>query len=240
MSEKALLLLGADSDIGVTFLKHWNGPVIAHVCRKPEAIDSVVSGAKITKVYGYFSSADGIEAFITSVRDMKAEIGKILFLPSMPAVPTKLPKIAPSDLERTFLVGYYSAFRIFQELLPAMAKTGGGQVAVILTSYCFGAPPKFLASYVSSKYALYGLVRSAAVEYGGKGITVNAIAPSMVETGFVSNLPAFAVEQEAEKSPLGRNATPEDLVPVLKMLLSGEAPYLNGAVIPITSGSQLN
>ena len=87
MSEKALLLLGADSDIGVTFLKHWNGPVIAHVCRKPEAIDSVVSGAKITKVYGDFSSADGIEAFITSVRDMKAEIGKILFLPSMPAVP---------------------------------------------------------------------------------------------------------------------------------------------------------
>ena len=93
---------------------------------------------------------------------------------------------------------------------------------------------------MSSKYALYGLIRSLAVEYASKNITVNAIAPSMVETSFVSNLPAFAVEQEAQKSPLGRNARPEDLVPVLKLLLSGDAPYLNGAVIPVTSGSQLN
>ena len=240
MSEKALLLLGADSDIGAAFLRQWDGPVVAHVCRKPESLAEFASREGFVQVYGDFSSADGIEAFIAAVRDLQTEIGRILYLPSMPAIPTKLPKIQPSDLEKAFLVGYYAAFRIFQTFLPAMAKTGGGQVAVILTSYCFGAPPKFLTSYVSSKYALYGLVRSAAVEYGSKGITVNAIAPSMVETSFVSNLPAFAVEQEAEKSLLGRNATPEDLIPVLKLLLSGDAPYLNGAVIPITSGSALN
>ncbi|MDO5136843.1 MAG: SDR family oxidoreductase [Oscillospiraceae bacterium] len=240
MEQKALLLLGADSDIGLAFLKEWEGPVIAHVCKKAELVDSCETSADIRKVFGDFSTKEGIEAFISEVLAMDTEVGKILFLPSIPAVPTKFAKITEDQLEKTFLVGYHAAFRVFQTFLPKMAKSGGGQVAAILTSYCFGAPPKFLAQYVSSKYALYGLVRSLAVEYASKGITVNAIAPSMVETSFVSNLPAFTVEQEAQKSPLGRNAKPEDLVPVLKLLLSGEAPYLNGAVIPVTSGSQLN
>ena len=240
MEHKTLLLLGADSDIGLAFLKEWSGPVVAHVCKKAELLDSCESAADITKVYGDFSSKEGIETFIEEVSALNADIGKILFLPSLPAIPTKYAKITEDQLEKTFMVGYYAAFRVFQAFLPKMAKNGGGQVAAILTSYCFGAPPKFLAPYVSSKYALYGLVRALAVEYASKGITVNAIAPSMVETSFVSNLPAFTIEQEAQKSPLGRNARPEDLVPLLKLLLSGEAPYLNGAVIPVTSGSQLN
>ena len=240
MEQKYLLLLGADSDIGLAFLREWSGPVIAHVCKKGELLDSCKTSADIHKIYGDFSCKEGIDNFIKDVEDMNAEIGKILYLPSLPAVPVKYAKITDDQMEKTFMVGYYAAFRIFQAFLPKMAKSGGGQVAAILTSYCFGAPPKFLTPYVSSKYALYGLIRSLAVEYASKGITVNAVAPSMVETSFVSNLPAFTIEQEAQKSPLGRNARPEDLVPVFKLLLSGEAPYLNGAVIPVTSGNQLN
>ena len=240
MEQKSLLLLGADSDIGLAFLKEWSDPVIAHVCMKAELLDTCETSAAIHKVYGDFSCREGIEDFIKEVTALDTEIGKILYLPSLPATPAKFAKIAEDQLEKTFMVGYYAAFRIFQAFLPEMAKNGGGQVAAILTSYCFGAPPKFLAPYVSSKYALYGLIRSLAVEYASKGITINAVAPSMVETSFVSNLPSFTIEQEAQKSPLGRNARPEDLIPVFKLLLSGEAPYLNGAVIPVTSGSQLN
>lgn len=240
MEERALLLLGADSDIGLAFLREWDGPVIAHVCRKAEMLDNCETKASVQKIFGDFSTKEGIDAFLSEVEKTGTEVGKILYLPSLPAIATKFAKITDEQLEKTFMVGYYAAFRVFQTFLPKMAKAGGGQAAAILTSYCFGAPPKFLAPYVSSKYALYGLIRSLAVEYASKNITVNAIAPSMVETSFVSNLPAFAVEQEAQKSPLGRNARPEDLVPVLKLLLSGDAPYLNGAVIPVTSGSQLN
>ncbi|MBQ8994212.1 MAG: SDR family oxidoreductase [Oscillospiraceae bacterium] len=240
MDKKTLLLLGADSDIGLSFLEEWDGPVVAHVCKKAELLDACKTSAKLYKVYGDFSSKEGIEIFLENVKSLNLEIGKILYLPSLPAIPTKYAKVTDDQLEKTFMVGYYAAFRVFQTFLPIMAKNGGGQVAAILTSYCFGAPPKFLTPYVSSKYALYGLLRSLAVEYASKNITVNAIAPSMVETSFVSNLPAFTVEQEAQKSPLGRNATPADLVPILKLMLSGDAPYLNGAVIPVTSGSQLN
>ena len=64
------------------------------------------------------------------------------------------------------------------------------------------------------------------------------VVPSSLETSFLSTLPGFEVEKNAQASPLGRDATPADLAPVLQLLLSGDAPYLSGAVVPVTSGSQ--
>ncbi|MBQ4093627.1 MAG: SDR family oxidoreductase [Oscillospiraceae bacterium] len=235
---RALLVLGADSEIAAEFLKGWKGDVLAHVFAKPEILDDLPTEANITRVKGDLSTEEGIRAFLAACDETGLEIGRILFLPSLPAKATRFSKFDSEKFQRELSVGYLSAALTFQKYLPKMAKSGGGQVAAVLTSYCIGVPPKFLASYVSVKYALMGLLKALAAEYGDKAITVNAIAPSMVETSFLSTLPGFEVEKNAQASPLGRNATPADLAPVLQLLLSGDAPYLSGAVIPVTSGSQ--
>ena len=72
-------------------------------------------------------------------------------------------------------------------VLPAMAKAKFGRVLFIQTSYTIGCPPKNTAAYVMAKSAIGGLVKSLAVEYARFGVTVNCVAPSMMETNFLKD-----------------------------------------------------
>ena len=64
-----------------------------------------------------------------------------------------------------------------------------------------------------NKSAIGGLVKSLAVEYARFGITVNCVAPSMMETHFLKDTPDLIVQAAAADNPMGRNATPEDVAP---------------------------
>ena len=107
----------------------------------------------------------------------------------------------------------------------------------MLTSYILGIPPKNTAAYVMAKEALHGLAKSLAADYASFGITVNCVAPSMMETRFLEDTPSLIVQASAEANPMGRNATPADVVPAMEFLLGEEARFITGAVLPITGGS---
>ncbi len=229
------LILGASSDIGIELIKQTKGPIIAHYRNSKQKLLEL-DNKDITPVYGDFSTEQGIRDFINSVKQLEQNITKIVHLPAELA---KAAKFKSFDSEKYLVdinVSVLSFSLICKEFVPIMAKNRFGKVAVMLTSYCVGVPPKYLSSYVSSKYALMGMTKSLAVEFADKGITFNAVAPSMVETGFLETLPSFEIESTALKSPLKRNATPKDVVGVLKFLLDDNNEYLNGAVVPITSG----
>ena len=84
-----------------------------------------------------------------------------------------------------------------------------------------------------------GLVKSLAVEYAKFGITVNCVAPSMMETHFLKDTPDLIVQAAAEDNPMGRNATPADVVPAMAFLLSDEAGFITGVTLPVTGGSAI-
>ena len=121
--------------------------------------------------------------------------------------------------------------------LPKMAKLRKGKVIIILSSYVLGVPPKALTHYTTIKYALLGLVKSLASEYSDKNIQINAVSPSMIDTKFLDNINEKFVELNAYNHPLKRNATVDDIAPIIKMLISKESDYINGVNIPITGGS---
>ena len=81
-----------------------------------------------------------------------------------------------------------------------MAKARYGRIAAMLTAYTIGTPPKYMCDYVTAKYALLGFVRAAASEYAGKGVTINALSPNMMETKFLSHLDARSIEMNAQGS----------------------------------------
>lgn len=91
-------------------------------------------------------------------------------------------------------------------------------------------------AYAASKTALVGLTRSLAREVGAKGITVNAICPGLVDTDMTSYLTSEARAVYLEQTPLGRTATLEEVANVVRFLMSEEASYVNGAVIPVDGG----
>jgi 3-oxoacyl-[acyl-carrier protein] reductase len=79
-------------------------------------------------------------------------------------------------------------------------------------------------------------MKALAGEYAGKKISINAVSPSMANTRFLSGLPQKLIEIVAEQHPLGRNARTEDVVPLIRFLLSEEAGYLTGVNIPVAGG----
>ncbi|MGI5283527.1 SDR family NAD(P)-dependent oxidoreductase [Nonomuraea polychroma] len=98
--------------------------------------------------------------------------------------------------------------------------------------------------YATAKAATEGLTRALAVEYGRRGIRVNAVAPGTVATeryeSFLASRTAeeaAAVEEQlATLHPLGRVATPGEVAAVVAYLLSDEAAFVNGATVPVDGG----
>jgi 3-oxoacyl-[acyl-carrier protein] reductase len=90
--------------------------------------------------------------------------------------------------------------------------------------------------YAASKTALVGLTKSLAREVGAKGITVNAVCPGLVDTDMTSHLDDRARAYYLDQTPAGRTATLPEVASVVRFLMSHEASYVNGAVVPVDGG----
>jgi 3-oxoacyl-[acyl-carrier protein] reductase len=90
--------------------------------------------------------------------------------------------------------------------------------------------------YAASKTALLGLTKALAQEVGGKGITVNAVCPGLVDTEMTSHLDDRARAYYLDQTPAGRTATLAEVSAVVRFLMSDEASYVNGTIIPVDGG----
>lgn len=94
-------------------------------------------------------------------------------------------------------------------------------------------------SYAASKGAVNGLTRALAVECAAKKITVNAVAPGLVDTDMIQRLREMAGDRLLKLVPMGRFAKPEDVAGLVAYLASEEAGYLTGQVVVIDGGLSL-
>jgi 3-oxoacyl-[acyl-carrier protein] reductase len=90
--------------------------------------------------------------------------------------------------------------------------------------------------YAASKSAIVGITKSLAREVGGKGITVNAICPGLLDTEMTSHLTEDARAYYLDQTPLRRTAHLDEVSAVVRFLMSDDASYVNGAVIPVDGG----
>jgi NAD(P)-dependent dehydrogenase (short-subunit alcohol dehydrogenase family) len=114
---------------------------------------------------------------------------------------------------------------------------GGGSVVMIASAEGAGASPR-LAAYGASKAGLAQLTRTLAREWGDRGVRVNTVSPGYVETELTAAM--LAVDRlrsgVVSRTPLGRVATVEEIVPAVLFLASDEASYVTGAEILVDGG----
>ena len=136
-----------------------------------------------------------------------------------------------ADFLRVLQVDLVGVWRCMRAEIRHMRVQGAG--AIVNTSSMLGAAAILdNGAYVAAKHGVHGLTRAAALELGGTGIRVNAIAPGVTRTRMTS-----AVSDELLRSvPLGRIAEPEEIAAAAVWLCSPGASYITGAVLAADGG----
>ena len=130
------------------------------------------------------------------------------------------------------------AFNCIHAVAPHMRAQRLGKIVNVASHQAF-RPGFGIANYASSKAALIGLTKAAAVDLGSAGINVNAVAPGFVKTELLTQLPREVLERAEHESVLGRVAEPEDVSRVILFLCSEAARHITGQVIVVDGGLTL-
>jgi len=148
------------------------------------------------------------------------------------AIRRELDDLTEADFDRTIAVNLKSAFLCTQAVLPHMRARRWGRIVNISSGAARGAGAVGL-HYNASKAGMEGLTRGYAARLVKQGITVNAVAPSLIETDMSPGRP-----EVAQRIPLGRLGLPEEVAQVVLMVI-GNA-YMTGQTIQVNGGLHFN
>jgi len=143
------------------------------------------------------------------------------------------------DWERVMAVNLRGPFLCARRALRGMREIGYGRLVIVGSSAGVngaGAAPPPLPAYAASKAGAMALAKSIALEYAPYGVTSNAIAPTLIDTGMLSTLK----EDFRSTIPLGRYGKPQEVADVAVFLCSEHAGYITGEIVDVNGGYLIN
>jgi 3-oxoacyl-[acyl-carrier protein] reductase len=191
-------------------------------------VDAIHSqGGRAVSVGADVSQAAAVKGMVAGI---ERELGPIDVLINNAGIAINRPveELTEDDFDRTMAVNLKSVFLCTQAVLPGMRKRRWGRIVNISSGAARGAGGVG-PHYNASKAGLEGMTRGYAARLVKEGITVNAVAPSLIQTDMVS-----AVASSASRIPLGRFGRPEECSLIVMMLLENE--YMTGQTVALSGG----
>jgi 3-oxoacyl-[acyl-carrier protein] reductase len=143
--------------------------------------------------------------------------------------------MSDDDFRAVIEANLMGAVHVAREAVSDMIRARWGRVIFMSsTTALAGAPGQ--TNYAASKAGLIGFGRSLAREVGRRRITVNVVAPGLIETDMAKDVTAERREHVLGQTSLHRAGTPEEVAHVVRFLASEEASYITAGVIPVTGG----
>jgi 3-oxoacyl-[acyl-carrier protein] reductase len=139
------------------------------------------------------------------------------------------------DWDAVIATNLTAAFALTQAVLKPMIRQRGGRI-ICISSVVGQSGNAGQANYAASKAGLIGFAKAVALEVASRGITVNVVAPGMIETDMTRAITDGAREEWASKIPLRRLGTPDDIASAVCFLASDEASYITGHVLAVNGG----
>ena len=144
-------------------------------------------------------------------------------------------RMKPEDFDAVIATNLRGAWSVCRAAVKPMVKQRWGRI-INLSSVVAQMGNAGQSNYAASKGGVEALTRSLAREVGSRSITVNAVAPGFIDTDMTRDLPDAAKKGLAERIPLGRLGSAEDVAGVVRFLCSDAAAYVTGQVIHVNGG----
>jgi NAD(P)-dependent dehydrogenase (short-subunit alcohol dehydrogenase family) len=245
---KVALITGASRGIGraTAIQLAKNGAKVVISSRKQNACDAVVDEIKafgdeaIAKACHVGDRAQ-VESLVSHVNEVWGGIDILVCNAATNPVYGPAANLTDELFSKIMSVNVQSTIWLCNRVLPRMAEKGGGSV-VILSSIAALRGSATIGAYGMSKAAEAAIARNLAVEWGPKGIRVNAIAPGVVNTDFAKELVNDPVRraQMENRTPLRRFGEPRDIAGIVHFLVSPASAYITGQVIVADGGETIS
>jgi 3-oxoacyl-[acyl-carrier protein] reductase len=221
----ALALAEAGADVAVNYRERaQNAQAVVDAIHK--------LGRKAVAVRADVSGAAAVTGMIAAIESQLAPVD-VLICNAGIALHQGLDEMTEADFDRTIAVNLKSAFLCTQAVLPHMRAQRWGRIVNISSGAARGAGGVGI-HYNASKAGMEGLTRGYAARLVKEGITVNAVAPSLIETEML----ASRIGAAAARVPLGRLGAPEEVAQCVLMVIAN--PYMTGQTLPLNGGMQFN
>jgi NAD(P)-dependent dehydrogenase (short-subunit alcohol dehydrogenase family) len=238
---KVAIITGAGSGIGAATARrfHEEGAkvVLADISGSQEAIAKEL-GEGALSVDTDVSNGASVRAMVAAAVDT---FGRLDVLYNNAGIDGELqpvgemPEEAWDQVQAVNLRGVFLGIRY---AIPEMLKTGGGSIINTASMAATVAFPT-MASYCAAKGGVVMLTKTAAAEYAGQGIRVNAISPGTIQTAITDHLPADMINAIIDRNPVGRIADPSEVASLALFLASDESRFITGADHLIDGGYTL-
>jgi NAD(P)-dependent dehydrogenase (short-subunit alcohol dehydrogenase family) len=240
LKDRVVIVTGGASGIGRATATRLvdEGARVALVDIDGEAASAVAEqlGAGVLPLAGDVSSEKDVQSYFAAAAE---HFGRVDSLHNNAGIEGPLAPLADFDtdaFERLVRINYYGIFFNLRQMLRT-ARRSGTPATIVNTSSgtaLHGVP--HLGAYGSTKAAIIALTRAAAIENASAGVRVNAVAPGPVDTALFHRFdPAFR-DEASSRLPVGRIGSADEVAAVVAFLLSDEAPFITGAVVPIDGG----
>ncbi|MEZ6070992.1 MAG: glucose 1-dehydrogenase [Pirellulales bacterium] len=244
LTDRVAIVTGASRGIGAAIAGGLaaGGARVVLSSRKQEAVDTVAAeltsaGREVRAVATHVGDLDDVARLVD---ETLAAFGRIDIVVNNAATNPVFGPLLNTDagvFEKIMNVNVRGPLELAKLAHPHMAAQGGGSV-INISSVGGIRPEPMLGLYSVSKAALVSLTKVMASEWGHDGVRVNAICPGLVQTTFSAALwqNEAIVNEFLSRVPLGKMASPDDLVPLALFLASPASAYCTGAVFTIDGG----
>ena len=141
----------------------------------------------------------------------------------------------PAEVERVFRINFFGSYHTSKVVIPQMVARGYGRLLHI-ASIAGKEGNAGMIAYSASKAAVIGMTKVQGKESAGTGVTVNALAPAVIETPMVYAMPDDQVKYMTDKIPMGRCGSLDELVAMVEFIVSPSCSFTTGFTFDLTGG----
>ena len=237
---KVVIVTGAGTGIGAGTAQRFlrEGACVVLNGRREHKLHETVAGFEAAKTLIHPGDVSDEEYVKRLVNDTVTRFGKLDVLVNNAGFATFGPfaQTTTSDWRKIMATDLDGVFFGAREALPHLLDTKGALINVSSASGLGG--DWGLSAYNAAKGAVTNFTRALALEYGARGVRVNAVAPSFTSTDATAEFEKSEAMLAAfrDRLPIGRAATPDEVAGVIAFLASEDARFVSGVILPVDGG----